>query len=156
MLFSGTIRGTTGGSMDKFVKLLALAGSDNDAEALAALRAASRLLKELKMDWNDMARMLSKTVDQINKKRDAEKRSEQRARFQGHPAGKDRHIPALCARAKEGPEVGRRDESLAVANKSRQGARRHGCGDQGKARPVGQTKGTALHWSRRGAEFDRV
>ena len=88
MLFSGIIRGTTGGSMDKFVKLLALAGSDNDAEALAALRAASRLLKELKMDWNDMARMLSKTVDQINKKRDAEKRSEQRARFKATPQGK--------------------------------------------------------------------
>ena len=44
------------------MKLLALAGSDNDAEALAAVRAASRLLKELKMDWNDMALMLSKTA----------------------------------------------------------------------------------------------
>ena len=49
--------------MDKFVKLLALAGSDNDAEALAAVRAASRCLKELNMDWNDMALMLGKTAD---------------------------------------------------------------------------------------------
>ena len=74
--------------MDKFVKLLALAGSDNDAEALAAVRAASRLLKELEMDWNDMALMLGKTAEQINRKREAEKRSEQRARFKASPQGK--------------------------------------------------------------------
>ena len=74
--------------MDKFVKLLALAGSDNDAEALAALRAASRLLKELNMDWNDMALMLGKTAAEINKKRETEQRSEQRARFKASPQGK--------------------------------------------------------------------
>ena len=74
--------------MDKFVKLLTLAGSDNDAEALAAVRAASRLLKELKIDWNDMALMLSKAAKQINKKREAEKRSEQRARFKASSQGK--------------------------------------------------------------------
>jgi hypothetical protein len=74
--------------MEKFVKLLALAGSDNDAEALAALRAASRLLQELQMDWNDMALMLGKTADQINKKREAKKRSEQSARFKTSPQGK--------------------------------------------------------------------
>ena len=74
--------------MDKFVKLLALAGSDNDAEALAAVRAASRLLKELKMDWNDMALMVGRTADDINKKRETEKRSEQRARFKASPKGK--------------------------------------------------------------------
>lgn len=74
--------------MDKFVKLLTLAGSDNDAEALAAVRAASRLLKELKIDWNDMALMLSKAAKQINKKREAEKRSEQRARLKASSQGK--------------------------------------------------------------------
>jgi hypothetical protein len=74
--------------MDKFVKLLTLAGSDNDAEALAAVRAASRLLKELKIDWNDMALMLSKAAKQINRKREAEKRSEQRARLKASSQGK--------------------------------------------------------------------
>jgi hypothetical protein len=74
--------------MDKFVKLLALAGSDSDAEALAALRAASRRLKELGMDWNDMALVLRRAVDEINKKRAAEKRSAQRARFKASPQGK--------------------------------------------------------------------
>jgi hypothetical protein len=74
--------------MDKFVKLLTLAGSDNDAEALAAVRAASRLLKELKIDWNDMALMLRKAAEQINKKREAEKRSEQRARLKASSQGK--------------------------------------------------------------------
>jgi Protein of unknown function (DUF2786) len=74
--------------MDKFVKLLTLAGSDNDAEALAAVRAASRLLKEFKIDWNDMALMLSKAAEQINKKREAEKRSEQRARLKSSSQGK--------------------------------------------------------------------
>ena len=156
MLFSGTIRGTTGGSMDKFVKLLALAGSDNDAEALAALRAASRLLKELKMDWNDMARMLSKTVDQINKKRDAEKRSEQRARFKATPQGKIATYRRYVREQKKALKLGDEMKVWLWQIRVRQGARRHGCGDQGKARPVGQTKGTALHWSRRGAEFDRV
>ena len=34
--------------MDKFVKLLTLAGSDNDAEALAAVRAARGSSKSLK------------------------------------------------------------------------------------------------------------
>jgi hypothetical protein len=74
--------------MDKFVKLLALAGSDNDAEALAAVRAASRRLKELNMNWNDMALMLGRTADEINKKREAERRSKQRARFKATPQGK--------------------------------------------------------------------
>jgi hypothetical protein len=74
--------------MDKLVKLLALAGSDNDGEALAAVRAASRRLKELNMDWNDMALMLGKAADEINKRREAEKRSEQRARYKASPAGK--------------------------------------------------------------------
>jgi hypothetical protein len=74
--------------MDKLVKLLALAGSDNDAEALGAVRAARRLLKEHQMDWNDISRMLGKTAEQINKKREAEKRSEQRARFKATPQGK--------------------------------------------------------------------
>lgn len=74
--------------MDKFVKLLALAGSDNDAEALAAVRAASRCLRELDLDWNDMALVLGKTADEINKKRETENRSEQRARFKASPQGK--------------------------------------------------------------------
>ena len=74
--------------MDKFVKLLALAGSGSDAEALAALRAASRRLKELNMDWNDMALMLGRAADEINKKRAAQKRSDQRARFKASPQGK--------------------------------------------------------------------
>ncbi|HEY7248209.1 MAG TPA: hypothetical protein VH678_30465 [Xanthobacteraceae bacterium] len=74
--------------MEKFVKLLALAGSDNDAEALAAVRAARKRLKELNLDWNDMASMLRKAADEINKKRAAEQRSEKRARFKASPQGK--------------------------------------------------------------------
>jgi hypothetical protein len=74
--------------MDKVVKLLALAGSDNDAEALAAVRAAGRRLKELNLDWNDMALMLRRAAAAINKKRHVEKRSEQRAWFNASPQGK--------------------------------------------------------------------
>ena len=98
-----------GGSMDKLVKLLALAASDKDAEALAALRAASKLLKELNIDWNDVAQLVGKAAGEIVKKREAEKRSEQRARFKASPQGK---IAAYrrCMRAhkkalKEGDEM---------------------------------------------------
>jgi Protein of unknown function (DUF2786) len=40
---------------DKLAKLLALAASGNEAEAIAALRAAGRLLKAHGLDWNDVA-----------------------------------------------------------------------------------------------------
>jgi hypothetical protein len=40
---------------DKRSKALALAASNNDAEALAALRAAGRLLNQAGPDWNDIA-----------------------------------------------------------------------------------------------------
>ena len=88
MLFELMMTRGPGGSMDKVVKLLALAGSDNDAEALAAMRAAGRRLKELNLDWNDIALMLRRAADEINKKREAEKRSEERARFKASPQGK--------------------------------------------------------------------
>jgi pyruvate/2-oxoglutarate dehydrogenase complex dihydrolipoamide acyltransferase (E2) component len=74
--------------MDKLVKLLALAGSDNDSEALAAMRAAGRRLKELNLDWNDMALMLGRAAADIIKEREAKKRSEKRARFKASPQGK--------------------------------------------------------------------
>ena len=74
--------------MDKLVKLLALAGSDNNSEALAAMRAAGRRLKELNLDWNDMALMLGRAAADIIKEREAKKRSEKRARFKASPQGK--------------------------------------------------------------------
>jgi hypothetical protein len=40
------------------------------------------------MDWNDMALMLRRAADEINKKREAERRSDQRARFKATPQGK--------------------------------------------------------------------
>jgi hypothetical protein len=66
------------------------------------------------MDWNDMALMLRRAADEINKNRAAETKSEQRARFKASPQGK-----IAAYRRFEG---GRRDESLAVADESRQGA----------------------------------
>jgi hypothetical protein len=74
--------------MDKLVKLLALAASDNDSEALAAMRAAGRRLKELNLNWNDMAVMLGRAAADIIKKREARNRSEKRARFKASPQGK--------------------------------------------------------------------
>ena len=44
--------------LQKLAKLLALASSDNDAEALGALRAAARLLRSLGLDWNDVANLI--------------------------------------------------------------------------------------------------
>jgi hypothetical protein len=74
--------------MDKFVKLLALTASDHDAEALAAVRAANKRLKELNLDWNGVGLMLRRAAADINKEREAQKRSEKQARFKASPQGK--------------------------------------------------------------------
>ena len=39
---------------DELAKLLAMASSDNDAEAIAAVRAAGKLLKSHGRDWHDV------------------------------------------------------------------------------------------------------
>jgi hypothetical protein len=43
---------------DRLGKLLALLASDNDGEALAALRAANLLMRALGVSWNDIAQEL--------------------------------------------------------------------------------------------------
>lgn len=40
--------------LNKLIKLLQLTTSDNDAEALSAIRAANRLLKKERLDWLDV------------------------------------------------------------------------------------------------------
>lgn len=47
------LEGTT---LDKLIKMMRLTESDTDAEALAALRAANRLIRNLKTDWDAVLR----------------------------------------------------------------------------------------------------
>jgi hypothetical protein len=64
----------------KLAKLLALAASDHDGEAVAAVRAAGRLLADHALDWNDVASHLTGTA-----KRQPEKREPQASRSRWRP-----------------------------------------------------------------------
>ena len=105
------------------------------------------------MDWNDMALVLSKTAEQINKKRETEKRSEQRAKFKASSQGKIATYRRYVREQKKALRLGDDMKVWLWQMRVDKALEDMDSGDKGKARAVGQTKGAALHPTCRGAEL---